>query len=65
MSRLFVGLALPEGVVARLAMLCAGVPGAQWIDPTNMHITLRFIGEVEDDVAEEIITAWRGLRRRR
>lgn len=54
MIRLFVGLALPDGVIARLSMLCAGVPGANWVEPANMHITLRFIGEVEESEAEEI-----------
>lgn len=54
MVRLFVGLSLPDGVIARLAMLCAGVPGAHWVAPQNMHITLRFIGEVEVPQAEEI-----------
>lgn len=54
MLRLFVGLPIPDGVIARLAMLCAGVPGAKWTAPENTHITLRFIGEVEEDQAEEI-----------
>lgn len=54
MIRLFVGLALPDGVIARLAMLCAGLPGANWVEPANMHLTLRFIGEVEKTAAEEI-----------
>ncbi len=54
MLRLFVALSLPDGVVARLAMLCSGLPGATWVAPANMHITLRFIGEVDEDVAEEI-----------
>ncbi len=54
MLRLFVGLALPDGVIARLAIMCSGLPGAQWIEPRNMHITLRFIGEVEESVAEEL-----------
>ena len=54
MLRLFVGLSLPDGVIARLAMMCSGVPGADWVPPVNMHITLRFIGEVEEIHAEEI-----------
>jgi 2'-5' RNA ligase len=54
MLRLFVALPLPDGVMARLAMLCSGMPGAAWVDPANLHITLRFIGEVDEDVAEEI-----------
>jgi 2'-5' RNA ligase len=56
MLRLFVGLALPDGVIARLAMLCSGLPGASWVAPSNMHITLRFIGEVAESQAEEIDT---------
>lgn len=54
MIRLFVGLAIPDGVAARLSMLCAGLPGATWGEPANLHLTLRFIGEVEDSAAEEI-----------
>jgi 2'-5' RNA ligase len=52
--RLFVALPLPDGVIARLAVMCRGIPGARWVEPANMHITLRFIGEVEEPVAEEI-----------
>ena len=54
MLRLFVGLGLPDGVIARLSIMCAGVPGASWVEPANMHLTLRFIGEVEERDAEEI-----------
>jgi 2'-5' RNA ligase len=52
--RLFVALALPDGVIARLNVMCSGIPGARWVEPANMHITLRFIGEVDDATAEEI-----------
>ena len=54
MLRLFVGLALPDGVIARLSIMCAGLPGADWVAPANMHLTLRFIGEVDESAAEEI-----------
>ena len=54
MLRLFVGLALPDGVMARLAIMCAGLPGARWVEPQNMHITLRFIGEVDEGAAKEV-----------
>ena len=30
-------------------MLRGGLPGARWIDPENYHLTLRFIGDVDDD----------------
>jgi len=46
--RLFVAIPLPEAVQDALAGLEGGVPGANWIAPENMHLTLRFIGEVEE-----------------
>ena len=57
MLRLFVGLGLPEDLRDTLAMLERGIPGARWIDSDNYHVTLRFIGEVPDDRAEDIDSA--------
>lgn len=54
MYRLFVGIPLPETVLAELQGLCGGLPGAKWADAHVMHITLRFIGEVDGGVAEDI-----------
>jgi 2'-5' RNA ligase len=54
MLRLFVGLAVPEDIAADLAALGGALPGARWIEPENMHLTLRFIGEVAEHDAEEI-----------
>jgi 2'-5' RNA ligase len=54
MIRLFVGLELPPGVATTLSGLAAGIPGARWVEPHNLHITLRFIGEVEEGVAHDI-----------
>lgn len=54
MMRLFVGLALPEEVRERLAGLCSGVPGAKWVKPENLHLSLRFVGEVDEGVAEDM-----------
>lgn len=52
--RLFAALSLPDGIVARINMMCSGIPGARWVEPENLHITLRFIGEVDEPTAEEI-----------
>lgn len=54
MIRLFVSLEMPEEVRARLEALCCDVPGARWTDPEQLHLTVRFIGEVEGHVFEEI-----------
>jgi 2'-5' RNA ligase len=53
MPRLFTGLEIPSDVAADLAMLRGGVAGARWIDVENYHITLRFIGDVDDRTANE------------
>jgi 2'-5' RNA ligase len=55
--RLFVGIELPEAVRERLAGLSGGVPGAKWVSPENMHLTLRFIGEVEYGLADDLDAA--------
>lgn len=54
MLRLFVALDLPDDVRVRLSLLAGGVPGARWVSPEKFHLTLRFIGEVNEGVAHEI-----------
>jgi RNA 2',3'-cyclic 3'-phosphodiesterase len=62
MLRLFVGLALPPEQRLTLSILCRGVPGVKWVDPGNYHVTIRFIGEVDEGVAADIDEALAGLR---
>ena len=49
MPRIFTGLEIPADV-SRASLRCmrGGLPGARWIDPENYHLTLRFIGDVDD-----------------
>jgi 2'-5' RNA ligase len=65
MLRLFVGIGFPPELKLRLSLLCSGVPGAKWVDPGNFHLTLRFIGEVGEDIAADIGDALSRLRARR
>jgi 2'-5' RNA ligase len=65
MPRLFTGLEIPTEVAAALSLLRGGLPGARWIDPENYHITLRFIGDIDDRLAGEIASLLNGMRRRR
>ncbi len=62
--RLFVALDLPWEVRERLAALGGGVPGARWTPAENLHLLLRFIGEVPPFRAEEVDHALAGLRSR-
>lgn len=64
MLRLFVALELPDDVRQRIASLGAGLPDARWVAPENLHITLRFIGEVDEFVAEEVDAELVGVRGR-
>jgi len=57
MLRLFVGIALPPELKLRLSLLASGLPQAKWVDPGNYHVTLRFIGEVDEGVASDIDAA--------
>jgi 2'-5' RNA ligase len=62
--RLFVAIDLPWSVRRQLAALATGIPGARWVGEDQLHLTLRFIGEVPPWRAEEIDLALHGLRGR-
>ena len=47
--RLFVAIDLPEAVKERLTMISCGLPGARWLKAEQLHLTMRFIGEVDGD----------------
>jgi RNA 2',3'-cyclic 3'-phosphodiesterase len=63
MPRLFTALEIPIEVGQSLSMLRGGLPGARWIDPDNYHLTLRFIGDIDDALAREVADLLAGVRR--
>ena len=54
MPRLFTGVEIPADVAFELELMKGGVWGARWIDRDSYHITLRFIGDIDDRLAGEI-----------
>jgi 2'-5' RNA ligase len=54
MPRLFTAVEIPAHVADTLSMLRGGLPGGRWIDPEFYHLTLRFIGDVDDSLAREV-----------
>jgi 2'-5' RNA ligase len=62
MIRLFVGLEIPQSVRERLIGMQGGVPGARWHMADQLHMTLRFIGEVDEDVANDVDDALSQIR---
>ena len=52
--RLFVAIEMPPSIKEELSGLCHGFPRVRWNRPEQMHLTLRFIGEVEEGALEEL-----------
>ncbi len=64
MPRLFTALEIPASIGENLASLRGGLPGARWISPENYHITLRFIGDIDDGTARDVTAELGQVRRR-
>ncbi|MBS0278174.1 MAG: RNA 2',3'-cyclic phosphodiesterase, partial [Proteobacteria bacterium] len=47
-------LAIPKAIAQELFLLQAGIPGARWQTREQLHLTLRFIGEVDGRQANDI-----------
>jgi len=54
MIRLFAALPLPAEIVQGLTRRQVGVDAARWRPPESLHLTLRFFGDVREDVARDL-----------
>jgi 2'-5' RNA ligase len=54
MIRLFAALGLPPEITAGLVRRQTGVDGARWRPPESLHVTLRFFGDLREDVAHDL-----------
>jgi 2'-5' RNA ligase len=63
MPRLFTALEIPAEIAFSLSLLRGGLPGARWVDPENYHITLRFIGDIDNKTADEVVRALERVKR--
>ena len=52
--RLFVAIPLPESVKKQLTTLEKPIEGVRWQDSSQMHLTLRFIGSVNNETSEKV-----------
>jgi len=62
MILLSVAIALPTEVQDRVAALCAGLTGTRWTEAENLHLTVRFIGDVDNAGLADIDAALMQLR---
>ncbi len=63
MPRLFTGIEIPDAVGEALSLLRGGLPGARWLERDRYHVTLRFIGDIDDRTADEIVDLLERVRR--
>jgi RNA 2',3'-cyclic 3'-phosphodiesterase len=61
MIRLFAAVPVPPDIAEGLARRQQGLPGARWSPAENLHITLRFFGEVGEATAAELDEALSGV----
>jgi 2'-5' RNA ligase len=62
MIRLFAALSIPAEVGAALVTRQTGIDGARWRPLEALHVTLRFFGEVREDVARDLDAELLSLR---
>ena len=52
MTRTFLALELPDAVKGalrrRIERLARAIPEVRWVDPASLHLTLAFLGELDD-----------------
>jgi 2'-5' RNA ligase len=60
--RLFVAIRPPRPVRERLTAAMGGISAARWQSDDQLHLTLRFIGDVDQRQAEDIDAALRAIR---
>ena len=62
MHRLFVAIRPPEDIRDLLIDAMDDSPELRWVSDDNLHLTLRFIGEVERPLADDIAQALERVR---
>lgn len=62
MQRLFAAIEIPDDIRDMLSDLDAPLPGARWVDMDDMHLTLRFFGELDGRTARDLADLLAGIQ---
>ena len=62
MKRIFIGLQFPSAICDELKNLKGGATGANWVAYENYHLTLRFLGECDNNLLDDIYLALSQIR---
>ena len=57
MPRLFVAVRPPPPIRAQVASVMGGINDARWQDDEQLHLTLRFVGEVASATGDDLVAA--------
>jgi RNA 2',3'-cyclic 3'-phosphodiesterase len=52
--RLFIAIELPDDLKTELGKLKMDIPGVRWVPKEQIHLTLDFLGEVEETTVERL-----------
>lgn len=47
MARIFIAIELPDEIKETLSSFCCDLPGIRWVPRDQIHLTLRFLGDVQ------------------
>ena len=61
MIRLFAALSIPPEIARSLQVRQAGIEGARWRPLDSLHVTLRFFGEIRQDLARDLDSELMGI----
>jgi 2'-5' RNA ligase len=61
-ERLFIALTLPDAVRNVLAALAQPLPGVSWTRPEQLHVTLRFLGDVPVEQIDPMVERLAGVQ---
>lgn len=62
MPRLFFGVEIPPAIKERLLNVQAPVDGAKWQNAEQLHLTLLFLGTLDDDQVSTVCASARGIQ---
>ena len=54
-KRLFIGISVPVHVKSSIRRIQRKIPEFRWLPQANLHLTLRFIGDVDRELEERIV----------
>ena len=61
MIRAFIAVEIDSQTVRQISAAVADlkprIPGIRWVPPTNFHLTLKFLGDIEESKIDPIVQA--------